>query len=176
MLDCIRFQDFSIESEVGAAHHHISGVPGFDDLREMAFDALSLEMRHRVLNREHAPFGCASAPIRVDDLAGEPADRYGTDFWIIAEGTCAQSHFAALNLFYQPEAFRSRLTGLWEQQSQLGTSAAMVVQTHQSILITAEARYIQSYASLGVDAFVGNALFVGPTLVDVAVKSIESGR
>jgi hypothetical protein len=164
----IPFQDFSIEPGVGVAYHDISGVPGFDDLHQTEFDTLSLEMRYRVLNRERAPFGLTLGADphwgRVDDLTGESVDRYGTDFWIIADKELVPDRiFAAANLFYQPEALRSRLTGLWEQQSQLGTSAAMAVQVHSGVLIGAEARYIRSYASLGVEAFVGNAFFVGPT-------------
>lgn len=164
----IPFQDFSIEPGVGAAYHGISVVPGLDDLHETAIDTLSLEMRYRVLNRERAPFGLTLGADphwgRADDLTGEPVDRYGTDFWIIADKELAPDRiFAALNLFYQPEALRSRLTGLWEQQSQLGTSAAMAVQVYPGVLIGAEARYMRSYASLSVDAFVGTALFVGPT-------------
>jgi hypothetical protein len=164
----IPFQDFSIEPGFGAAYHGISEVPGFDGLHQTAFDTLSLEMRYRVLNRERAPFGLTLGADphwgRVDDLTGEPVDRYGTDFWIIADKELVPNRiFAALNLFYQPEALRSRLTGLWEQQSQLGTSGAMAVQVRPGILIGAEARYMRSYASLGVDGFVGNALFVGPT-------------
>ncbi len=46
-------------------------------------------MRYRVLNRERAPFGLTLGADpqwgRVDDLTGEPVDRYGTDFWIIAD-------------------------------------------------------------------------------------------
>jgi hypothetical protein len=129
----IPFQDFSIEPSVGAAYRDIFGVPGFDDRHQMAFDRLSLEMRYRVFNRQRAPFGLTLGADphwgRVDDLTGEPVDRYGTDFWIIADKELvADRVFAAFNLFYQPEALRSRLTGTWEHQSQLGTSAAMVLQ------------------------------------------------
>lgn len=164
----IPFQDFSIEPGVGTAYHDIFAVPNFDDRHQMTFDTLSLEMRYRVLNRERASFGLTVGADphwgRVDDLTGGPVDRYGTDFWIITDKDLVPDRiFAALNLFYQPEVLRSRLTGLWEQQSKLGTSAAITVQVHPGILIGAEARYMRSYASLGIDAFVGNALFVGPT-------------
>jgi hypothetical protein len=164
----IPFQDFSIEPGVGAAYHDIFGVSGLDDRHQTAFDTVSLEMRYRVLNRERAPFGLTVGTDphwgRVDDLTGEPVDRYGTDFWIIADKELISDRiFAAFNLFYQPEAIRQRATGIWEHQSQLGTSAAMVLQVHQDVFIGAEARYMRSYDGLGLDVLTGNALFVGPT-------------
>jgi len=164
----IPLPNFSVEPGIGAAYHDISGVAGFDDLHETAFDTLSLELRYRVLDRARASFGLTFGADphwgRVDDVSGEHVDRYGTDFWLIADKELvADRVFAALNVLYQPEALRSRLTGLWEQQSQLGTSAAMAVQVQPGILIGAEARYVRSYASLGASAFAGHALFLGPT-------------
>ena len=67
------------------------------------------------------------------------------------------------NFLYQPEALRSRLTGVWEHQSQLGTSVAMALQVHPGLLIGAEARYMRSYEGLAPNTFTGNALFLGPT-------------
>lgn len=164
----IPFQDFSIEPGVGIAHHDISRVPGLDDRRQLAFDTVSLEMRYRLLNREHAPFGLTLGADphwgRVDDLTGEPVDRYGADFWIIADKELVPNRiFTAFNALYQPEAIRSRATGMWEHQSQLGTSAAMVLQIQPGVLLGAEARYMRSYNGLGLDTFMGHALFVGPT-------------
>jgi len=164
----VPFQDFSIEPGVGVAYHDMFGVPGVDDRQQMAFDAVSLEMRYRILNREHSPFGLTLGADphggRVDDLTGEPVDRYGTDFWIIADKELISDRvFAAFNLFYQPEASRLGATGIWEHQSQLGTSAAMALQVHPGVFVGAEARYTRSYDGLAFGTLEGNALFVGPT-------------
>lgn len=164
----IPFQDFSIEPSVGAAYHDIFGVSGFDDRHQVDFDTLSLEMRYRVLNRQSTFVGLTlGADLhwgQVDDLTGEPVDRYDTDFWIIVDKELITDRiFAAFNLLYQPEALRSRLTGVWEHQSQLGTSVAMALQVHSGLLIGAEARYMRSYEGLAPNTFTGNALFLGPT-------------
>jgi hypothetical protein len=165
----IPFRDFSIEPGVGVAYHHIANVPGLDDRQQLAFDTLTLEMRYRVLNREHAPFGLTLGADphwgRVDDISGEPVDRYGSDFWIIADKELVSNRiFGAFNLLYQPETVRSRVTGIWEQQSQLGTSGALAAQVQPGVLIGAEVRYMRSYDGLGLDTLVGHALFIGPTL------------
>jgi hypothetical protein len=53
----IPFQNFPIEPGLAVAYHGISGVPGLDDRQQMAFNTATLEMRYRILNREHAPIG-----------------------------------------------------------------------------------------------------------------------
>jgi hypothetical protein len=137
--------DHSVKNApLGVARHDISGVVGLDDRRQLEFDALSFEMRYRVLNRERAPFGLTFGADphwgRVDDISGAPVDRYGTDFWIIADRELVQDKiFAAFNLLFQPEAIRSRETGTWEHQSRLGYSAAAVVQVFSGVLVGAEA-------------------------------------
>jgi len=135
----------------------------------MDFDTLTLEMRYRLLNRERAPTGLTIGADphwgRVDELTAEPVDRYGANFWLIADKELVPDRiFAAFNLMYQPEAIRSRVTGMWEHQSQFGASVAMVIQVHEGVLIGAEARYLRSYDGLALDTFLGNALFIGPTL------------
>lgn len=165
----IPFQNFSVEPVVGATYHDIYAVPGFDNRHQMDFDTLTLEMRYRLLNRERAPTGLTIGADphwgRVDELTAEPVDRYGANFWLIADKELVPDRiFAAFNLMYQPEAIRSRVTGMWEHQSQFGASVAMVIQVHEGVLIGAEARYLRSYDGLALDTFLGNALFIGPTL------------
>ena len=125
-------------------------------------------MRYRVLNRERAPFGLTIGAGRIGavltTLAENRVDRYGADLWIIADKEIvANKIFAAFNLLYQPEAIRLRATGAWEHQSNLGTSAAAVVQAWPGVLLGAGVRYMRSYSGLGLDTLTGQALFVGPT-------------
>ena len=164
----IPFQDFSIEPGVGVASHKISGVPGLDDRRQWAFDTISIEMRYRVLNREHAPFGLTLGIDphwgRVDDVSGAPVDRLGADFLIIADKELVTDRiFGAFNVLYQPETSRPRGIAAWEHHSTLGGSAALNMQVQPLLLIGAEARYLRAYDGLGLDTFSGHALFIGPT-------------
>jgi hypothetical protein len=164
----IPFQDFSIEPVTSVAYHEISGVPALDDRRQAAFDTLSLEMRYRVLNREYAPFGLTLGfdPhwSRVDDISAEPVNRYAAALWLIADKEIvADRIFAAVNLTYEPDASRSRITGEWEHQSGFGISTAVTAQVWRGVLVGAEARYLRAYDGLALDRLSGHALFIGPT-------------
>ncbi len=162
------FQDFSIEPGAGVAYHGISGVPGLDDRHQWAFDTASLELRYRVMNRATAPFGLTLGADphwgRVDDISGEPVDRFGADFLVMADRELvADRMFGAVNLLYAPEASRSRLTGTTQRQSTLGVSAALTVEVQPLTFVGGEARYLRSYEGLGFATSSGHALFVGPT-------------
>jgi hypothetical protein len=164
----IPFQDFSIEPVISVARFDISGVPGLDDRRQLAYEAASLEMRYRLLNREQALFGLTVGfdPhwARVDDTSGAPVDRYGAALLLIADKELVEKlFFAAFNFIYEPNAIRSRITGDWQRTSELGVSAAVTMQIAPGVLIGAEARYMSSFDGLGLDRFTGNALFAGPT-------------
>jgi len=164
----IPFQDFSIEPGVGLAYHNIAGVSGLDDRRRGAFDTVWLEIRYRLLNREHAPFGLTLGADphwgRVDDVSGEPVDRLGADLLVILDKELlSERMFGAVNLVYQPEGSRSRDTRTWERHSTLGISSALNVQLQPLLLVGAEARYLRAYDGLGLTSLSGHALFVGPT-------------
>ena len=162
------FQNFNIQPTVAVSRFDVSNVPGFDDRRQFAYEAASLELRYRLLNRESAPFGLTVGfdPrwARVDETGGAPVDQYGGAFLLIADKELVDKLiFAAFNFIYEPDLTRSRVTGDWEHTSELGLSAAITMQVRPGVLIGAEARYMRSFDGLGLDRFTGNALFVGPT-------------
>jgi hypothetical protein len=164
----IPFQNFSIEPGVGAAYHNISSVTGLDDWQQWGFDTLSLKLRYRVLDREHAPFGLTFGVDphwgRADDISGAPVGRYGADFLVAVDRELVANRiFAAFNLTYQPETERYQITGAWQNQSDFGISGALTLQVRPGFLVGAEARYLRSFDGLGLDALTGQAFFVGPT-------------
>jgi hypothetical protein len=71
---------------------------------------------------------------------------------------------AAFNLLYGPEVTHSRETGISLQESTLGISTALMAQVRPGLLVGGEARYMRRYEGLGLDAFAGHALFLGPTV------------
>jgi hypothetical protein len=130
---------------------------------------VSSEVRYRLINRDHAPFGLTIGAephwARVDETSGEPVDNYGSEFSISADKELIRKRlYGALNFVYDPEVTRKRVTGMWERQATLGVSAAITMQVHAGIFFGAEARYARIYDGIGFDLFRGEALFVGPTM------------
>jgi hypothetical protein len=164
----IPFHNFSIEPGVSFSSYDISGVAGLDDRHQLALQTVSLEMRYRLLEREHAPFGLTFGidPYwgRVDDVTGAPVNGFGAGFLVAADKELVEKKiFAAANLFYEPDAERLRGSGVWQNQSYFGTSAALTAQVRPGLLIGAETRYLSSYDGLALDSFAGHAFFIGPT-------------
>jgi hypothetical protein len=164
----IPYQNFSVEPVASVAGFGISGVPGLDDRQQFTYEATTLEMRYRLFDREKSGFGLTFGfdPhwARVDDISGEPVDRYGAAFLLIADKELVEKFlFAAFNFIYEPNDTRSRITGYWQRTADLSVSAALAMQVRSGVLIGAEARYMSNFDGLGLDRFAGNALFVGPT-------------
>jgi hypothetical protein len=164
----IPLQNLSLEPIISGARLDVSGVPGLDDRRQLAYEAASLETRYRLINREKVAFGLTVGfdPhwVRVDDSSGAPVDRYGAAFLLIADKELVEKLvFAAFNFIYEPNDTRSRITGDWQRTSDLGVSTAATMQIRPGVLIGGEARYMRSFDGLGLDRFSGHALFVGPT-------------
>jgi hypothetical protein len=63
-------QNFRLEFSATGIYHDISGVTGLADRRQGGWQGLSLDLRYRLLDREHAPFGLvidAEPPHRRND-------------------------------------------------------------------------------------------------------------
>ena len=59
---------------------------------------------------------------------------------------------------------RSKLTGIWSQESTAGVAFGVMAQVRPGIFIGGEARYLRQYDGFGLDSLAGQGFFVGPTL------------
>jgi hypothetical protein len=170
-------RNFRFEVGVPVAFHNISGVDDLDDRRHGRFDGVVMELRYRLLDREHAPFaftiGAEPHWSRVDETSGEPVNNYGGELSIAVDREFVKERvFGALNLVYDPEVTRSRETGLWQREATLGVFASVTTQVWPGTFVGAEARYFRKYDALGLDCFAGQSLFVGPTMFVRFSKSL----
>jgi hypothetical protein len=160
---------FRLSAVATVAYYDITGVNGIDDRRQGALQSVSLDARFRLFDREHAPFGLTLSvePHRgfKDETSGEPADRYGAEFRVLADRELIAGRlFAAFNVSYEPEQTRLRGSGETLRESTLGVAAALAMQVMPGVFIGAEARNLRHYDGLGLNAFAGQALYIGPTL------------
>jgi hypothetical protein len=162
-------QNFRLEVSAAGIYHDISGAAELVDRRQGRWQGLSLDLRYRLLDREHAPFGLVidAEPHwgRIDETTGEPVDQYSADLLVgIDKELIPNRVVAAFNALYEPETTRSRVTGITSHESTLGFSTALMTQVRPGILVGGEARYIRRYEGLALDTFSGHALFLGPTV------------
>jgi len=167
-IEVVPLPNFRIEVGGTASLHDITGVPDIDDRRQFNFQGASLDLRYRLLDREHAPFGLTVAAelhgSRIDETSGAKGRMYGTDFTLAFDRELVPNFaIAALNLIYQPEWARFEVAGLSEKSSTIGAAFASMVRVRPNVLLGGEMRYFRQYEGIGLGEFSGQALFVGPT-------------
>jgi hypothetical protein len=168
-LEFAPVKNFRVEFAAVAASYDISGVAGFDDLKQVGLQGVSVDLRYRFLDRSSAPFGLILAAEthadRMDERSGQHARGYGTDFALAFDRELIPNKLvAAVNLLYQPEWTSFLATDRTERDVTLGVAGAAMAQVQPGILIGGEVRYLRKYEGFGLDVFAGHALFVGPTM------------
>lgn len=167
-IEIVPLPNFRIELGGIASLHDITGVPDIDDRRQLNFQGASLDLRYRLLDRDHAPFGLTVAADlhgdRIDETSGAKGRMYGTDFTVAFDRELIPNFaIGALNLIYQPEWARFEVTGQSEKSSTIGAAFAGLVRVRPNVLLGGELRYFRQYEGIGLGEFSGQALFVGPT-------------
>jgi hypothetical protein len=167
-LEFVPADNFRIEIGGGFAVHDISGVTGLEDRRQLAWQGVSLDLRYRFLNRDSAPFGLTFAVEghlnHVDEAAAVAVRNYGTELTLAFDREVIPNvAVAALNLIYQPEWTQFAISGAAEREATVGAALAVMTQMVPGLFVGGEARYLRKYEGIGLEAFTGQALFVGPT-------------
>jgi hypothetical protein len=150
------------------AHFRISDVPGIDDRRSTALEAVTLEVKLRILDRLTAPLGLTVGVTpygaRVDDRSGVRADVYGADVLVAADKELVPSRlFGAFNGRYEPMQPRSSGNRAWEQASALAASAALAMQIRAGVFLGGEVQYRRAHDAFSPNTLAGEAIFVGAT-------------
>ena len=163
------WRDFHVGLGASFAAHHISGVTGLEDRRQLAFEGLSVELRQRLLDRREAPFGLTLTAephwARLDETDGQRANKFGLGLTLAIDRELIKDRFyAALNLIYEPESVRLKATGETTRESTLGVAVAGMLAIMPSVFAGAELRYLRSYEGAALNTFAGEALFAGPIL------------
>jgi hypothetical protein len=167
-LEFVPVRNFRVELGSTFASHDIAGVQGLADRRQLSWQGISVDLRYRFLDRDAAPFGLTVAveghANRVDETTAAVVRSYGTEFALAVDRELVPNvAVAALNLIYQPEWTRVVGTGAAEQESTIGAALGVMVQARPGLFLGGEARYLRQYEGIGLEAFAGQALFVGPT-------------
>jgi hypothetical protein len=167
-LEFVPARNFRIELGSAFAGHDITGVPGIEDRRQLAWQGVSVDFRYRFLDREAAPFGLTFAvethADRIDETTAAVVRNYGTEFTLAFDREVVPNlAVAALNLIYQPEWTRFIGTQAAEQESTIGAAFGLMAQIRPGFFLGGETRYLRRYEGIGLEELAGQALFIGPT-------------
>src|SRR5262245_40070624 len=159
---------FRVSAAATVSFYDITGINGFDDRRQTALPSCSIDARFRLRDRERAPVGLTIGIIPHwglrDEVSGASADQYRTEFLLIADRELIPDRlFGAINVSYEQERTRLRVSDETAHDSALGVSAALAAQLVPGVFVGAEVRNLRHYEGPGLSQFAGQALYVGPT-------------
>ena len=90
---------------------------------------------------------------------------FSTTFKLVADTELIPNRlYAAANLIYQPGIAREFGATNWQQSSNLGMTAAMAYRITPTVTLGGELQYYRAFDGFGMQSFLGNALYIGPTL------------
>ncbi|MDA9548764.1 hypothetical protein ACM43_30805 [Bradyrhizobium sp. CCBAU 45321] len=160
--------NFRIAPGFALTGQHISGVPGLADHRDLAFGGVALELRYKLIDRAVAPFGLTlhAQPgwSRIDDASGMHIAQYGAEFAALFDSELVKDRlFAAFNVWYGTGGTREISTNLWRHDSEMQLQAAISYAVQPDLVFGLGVRYARAYDGGGLDRFLGDAVFAGPT-------------
>jgi hypothetical protein len=148
----------------------IDNVDGLDNFHNFNFSGLSAELRFLLVDRgPGSPIGLTftAGPewARVDGVSGALTREFGATFKLVADTELITNRlYAAVNLIYQPGVSKEFGATKWQQSSNLGITAAMAYRIAPKVTLGGELQYYRAFDGLGMQSFLGNALYIGPTL------------
>lgn len=166
-LEVVPSRDIRVELGSSVSAYDVAGIPGAADRRGFAWQAASIDIRYRFLDRETAPIGMTLAlggdVSRLDEARAQRVNGLGAGLRLAFDREVAPGIMGAVNLLYQPEWTRFSDTGRIDREAVIGVSLGAMVQVRSGILLGGEARYMRRYEGVGLNELAGQALFVGPT-------------
>ena len=163
------FPNFRISAAATTAYYDIAGVAGIEDARRAAMQSLSFDARFRVLDRAQAQFGLTLSVSPhwglVDEASGVRTDHFGTEINLLADRELKPDQLAgAINLLFANDRARLLASDGVEHESLLAAGIALAGQIMPGVWLGGEARYLRDYSGAALDAFSGQAIYIGPTV------------
>lgn len=133
------------------------------------FNGIGGEIRYRFLDRRNNPFGLTlhiePSLAFSDEVSGLRGRKFGAENKIIFDREIIPERlFASFNLLHEMERMKERGADSTERGTKVGASLALAYQFMPNYLIGAETRYVRAYEGLTMTSYLGDALYVGPTV------------
>lgn len=154
------------------AYYRAASVPGLDDVNRADFDGLSFEIEHRVLDRSAGQPFAVSLSVeprwgRLDGAAGMRSNSYGAALKLFVDAPIvADKLYWAANLIWAPQRAEDPSdTSQWLTTSSTLISTAVTYQINAQLFAGGEVRDLSAFNSAWLNTNVGNALYLGPTVL-----------
>jgi hypothetical protein len=164
--------DWWIAGSFFSAYNHAQDVSGLMNVENFSFDGLSFEIEHRILSRSVNNPLAASISVeprwgRIDPASGLVANSFGAAFKLFVDAVILPDKlFWAANLIWTPQTAQDPTNrDHWTASSGTLASTALTYQISNRLFAGAEARYLSEYDGAWPTHNLGNAFYLGPTLL-----------
>ena len=170
--------NWSYAASLFGAWSSIKNSTDYADRNTYNFDGLSMEVRHRFIERSATnPFAFTFAIEprwgRVDTVSGMNAANYGVEFKLQADRALSDKLFWAVNANFGTSRGRDATDGTWSNSSESVVSSALTYAViDDKLFMGGEARWNQAWSKGFFGKLDGQALFVGPTIAYKASESV----
>jgi hypothetical protein len=154
------------------SYNHSRDVSGLDNVNHIDFDGMSFELEHRILRRSAGnPFAISLSVeprwSRVDGVAGERSNSFGGSFKLFADAVIIPDKlFWGANLQWTPQTAQDPMSrSSWINSSSTLASMALTAQLSDKIFLGIETRYLSAFEGAWFNQNLGNALYIGPTML-----------
>jgi hypothetical protein len=160
-----------VQIEFGAlgSTHNIGAMTDLDSRNQAAFAGGFAEFRYLALERTSSnPLSVTVAfepNVRlIDETSGERVHNYEFETAINADLELMRNRlYAGFNLLYEPEVTQTLLDETLREAT-FGGSAALSVRVLSNVVLGGEVWYLRHYDAIGLTAFTGDAVLLGPSL------------
>ncbi len=160
-----------VQIEFGAlgSTHNIGAMTDLDGRNQAAFAGGFAEFRYLALERtSNNPLSVTVAlepNVRlIDETSGEHVQNYEFETTINADLELVRNRlYAGFNLLYEPEVTKT-LFDETQREATFGGSAALSVRVLSNVVLGGEVWYLRHYDAIGLTAFTGDAVLLGPSL------------
>ena len=160
-----------VQIEFGAlgSTHNIGAMTDLDGRNQAAFAGGFAEFRYLALERtSNNPLSVTVAfepNVRlIDETSGEHVQNYEFETTVNADLELVRNRlYAGFNLLYEPEVTKT-LFDETEREATFGGSAALSVRVLSNVVLGGEVWYLRHYDAIGLTAFTGDAVLLGPSL------------
>ena len=154
---------------LGLSFERAIGVPGLPNRSGASPDTVFVETRTRLLDRAVSPFGltleATPSYSNVDDTTGRRSPAYGAQIRLLADRELVPGLlFAAANVSLGQNGSLTGQSPDRRAGSDFEVSGALSYRVRPDVFAGAELRYAEAFGATGLRRFVGDALFLGPSL------------